>query len=65
MGVRANALSGSPEPRLSAPVTADDYLRVGLCASTRRGGGVCTHIPDAPNYVCGRVYQITEVRKLP
>jgi hypothetical protein len=29
------------------------------------GGGVCTHIPDAPNHVCGRVYQITEVRKLP
>ncbi len=29
------------------------------------GGGVCTHIPDAPNHVPGRVYQITEVRKLP
>ena len=28
-------------------------------------GGLCTHIPDAPNHLCGRVYQITEVRKLP
>jgi hypothetical protein len=28
-------------------------------------GGVCTHTPDAPNHLCGRVYQITEVRKLP
>ena len=28
-------------------------------------GGVCTHIPDAPNHLCGRVYQTSEVRKLP
>jgi hypothetical protein len=34
-------------------------------ASSHSGGGVCTHIPDAPNHLCGRVYQITEVRKLP
>jgi hypothetical protein len=40
-------------------------LEIRCCTVYMRPGGVCTHIPDAPNHLCVRMYQITEVRKLP
>ncbi len=62
---RTIELSATIVPELLPKNMNPTYTEGAVGVFVYSGGGVCTQIPDAPKHLCGRVYQITEVRKLP